>query len=93
MSELGLIERINREIMHPLGLAISRNPKTGMSEHIFVADDGFFEYGNIESTVISDEEVIQNLKVTLSNHTEIKMYFSGYQPKRTLTNLDPPGDD
>ncbi|MGL4713082.1 MAG: DUF7415 domain-containing protein [Shewanella sp.] len=25
MSELGLIERINREILHPLGLAVSRN--------------------------------------------------------------------
>ncbi|WP_436718977.1 DUF7415 domain-containing protein, partial [Vibrio cholerae] len=29
MSELGLIEKINREILHPLGLAITRNVETG----------------------------------------------------------------
>lgn len=38
MSELGLVERINREICHPLGLAISRNPETGFSEWISVKD-------------------------------------------------------
>lgn len=56
MSELGLIERINREILHPLGLAISRNPENGCSEAIFVADDGVWEYGNVPTTVLSDEE-------------------------------------
>lgn len=35
MSELGLIERINREILHPIGLAISRNPDTGSSDSVF----------------------------------------------------------
>lgn len=39
-SELGLIERINTEILHPLGLAISRNPDTGFSESLYISDDG-----------------------------------------------------
>lgn len=32
MSELGLIYKINKDILHPLGLAISRNPDNGFSE-------------------------------------------------------------
>lgn len=44
MSELGLLRRINRDILHPLGLAISRNPKTGCSEEILIASDGEWEY-------------------------------------------------
>lgn len=43
-SELGLIERINTEVLHPLGLAMSRNPLTGHSESILVADDKLFTY-------------------------------------------------
>lgn len=44
MSELGLIEHINRLFLHPLGLAISRDPSTGHSTQILVADDGVWEY-------------------------------------------------
>lgn len=44
ISELGLLEKINREIMHPIGLALSRNPETGVSERALVADDGVWEY-------------------------------------------------
>lgn len=55
MSDLGLVERINREVLHPLGLAMTRNPETGFSESVLVADDGFFEYSeDLETTVISD---------------------------------------
>jgi hypothetical protein len=43
-SELGLIRKINRYILHPLGLAMSRNPDNGHSECILVADDGIFNY-------------------------------------------------
>jgi hypothetical protein len=66
LSELGLIERINREILHPLGLAVSREPESGHSTTIFVADDGFWEYDeNLESTVLPDEEVKTRLKLML----------------------------
>jgi hypothetical protein len=44
LAELGLMARINQEILHPLGLAVSRNPETGRSDHIFVSDDGVYEY-------------------------------------------------
>ena len=44
MSKLGLIERINREILHPLGLAVSRTVETGVSEQILIADDKKWEY-------------------------------------------------
>ncbi len=58
MSDLGLIRRINEWILHPIGLAISRDPKTGVSEHIFVAPDGFFEYAEDGKPALGDEEKI-----------------------------------
>ncbi|WP_162207190.1 DUF7415 domain-containing protein [Shewanella sp. SE1] len=58
MSELGLIERINRELLHPLGLAVSRNPETGISDHVFVADDGVWTYAStIKPKSLSDDEI------------------------------------
>ncbi len=44
MSDLGLIVRINNEILHPLGLALSRNPSAGTSEVVLIAPDGKWEY-------------------------------------------------
>lgn len=44
MSKLGLIVRINTEILHPLGLALSRDPMTGYSEAVLIAPDGKWEY-------------------------------------------------
>lgn len=58
MSELGLIERINREILHPLGLAISRDPETGSSDSVLIAEDGVWEYdAGMKSGVLNDSEV------------------------------------
>lgn len=44
ISRLGLHERINCEIMHPLGLAIFRVVETGISPGAYVSPDGVFEY-------------------------------------------------
>lgn len=56
MSELGLIEKINTEILHPLGLAISRNPETGVSAAILISDEGEWEYGpDMESTILPND--------------------------------------
>lgn len=44
ISDRGLLVRINREIMHPLGLAVARNPETGLSPGAVVSDDGPFVY-------------------------------------------------
>lgn len=57
-SELGLIERINREILHPLGLAMSRNVETGTSDNLLVANDGIWHYDpKMKTTIKSDDEV------------------------------------
>ncbi|WP_136487840.1 hypothetical protein [Vibrio sp. H11] len=71
MSELGLLERINKEILHPLGLAVSRNVETGVSEDVFVADDGVWEYPtDMESGVLSDSEVKQKLSEMVNEQDE-----------------------
>ncbi|MGN2381298.1 DUF7415 domain-containing protein [Pseudomonas sp. Marseille-Q5299] len=44
ISRRGLLVRINREIMHPLGLAICRDPETGLSPGAVVSDDGAWVY-------------------------------------------------
>lgn len=44
ISRRGLIERINREIMHPLGLAVCREVETGQSPGALVSQDGPFCY-------------------------------------------------
>jgi len=62
MSELGLIVRINKEILHPLGLALSRNTETGSSDAVLVADDGAWEYSKNEDLPNFD---IQHVKATL----------------------------
>lgn len=70
MSQLGLIRRINTEILHPLGLAISRN-LDGTSSQILVASDGVFEYGDIHP-VVTDDEVRQKLQVLLGGKNEVQ---------------------
>jgi len=44
LSRRGLIERINREILHSQGLAMFRDPATGVSAGALVAPDGQWEY-------------------------------------------------
>lgn len=44
ISKRGLLVRINREIMHPLGLAIFRNEESGVSEGAVIAPDGIWTY-------------------------------------------------
>lgn len=68
MSELGLIQLINDALLHPLGLAISRNPKTGFSEFIVVADDGYFTYfPEIEPVTIDKEQITAKIAELLKN--------------------------
>lgn len=50
ISRRGLLERINREIMHPLGLAICREVETGVSPGALVSDDGPFVYPDVAAT-------------------------------------------
>ena len=58
LAELGLLERINREVLHPLGLAACRDPESGVSKCALISDDGEWEYApDIESKIINDDEV------------------------------------
>lgn len=59
LSALGLIVRINAEILHPLGLAIFRDPASGISAGAMIAPDGKWEYA---------PDVIEGLRVRLSDH-------------------------
>lgn len=44
LSRRGLLVRINREILHPLGLSVCRDPATGLSPGAVVSDDGVWVY-------------------------------------------------
>ena len=68
LSELGLHERINREILHPLGLAITRNPETGHSEGALIADDGIWEYApTLKTTILPNDEVKKQIEKLKEN--------------------------
>lgn len=63
-SALGLIQRINKEILHPLGLAMTRNAKTGTSDSLLVADDGIWHYADdvVMKPILSNQEVQDKIK-------------------------------
>lgn len=63
-SELGLIQRINKEILHPMGLAMTRDAKTGTSPDLLVADDGVWEYApDVKlKPILTNQEVQDKIK-------------------------------
>lgn len=68
-AELGLLERINREILHPLGLAACRDVYSGHSPSLIVSDDGVWEFDPaLKSKIISDDEVKSRLSEILEYH-------------------------
>ena len=58
LSRRGLLVRINREILHPLGLAICRDVETGKSPGAVVSDDGPFCYAEDPQVNTADVAVI-----------------------------------
>lgn len=62
VSKFGLLERINSEILHPMGLAICLN-SNGVSEGVLVSIDGVFEYpeDNSDRPKLTDEEIKSNI--------------------------------
>ncbi|EHX3046545.1 hypothetical protein K6S25_001998 [Salmonella enterica] len=46
LSALGLIVRINKEILHPMGLALFRDPESGVSDGALIAPDGKWHYAD-----------------------------------------------
>jgi hypothetical protein len=49
LSRRGLLERINREILHPIGLAACRSPKSGISPGALIAPDGQWSFADSPS--------------------------------------------
>lgn len=66
ISNLGLLQRINREVMHPLGLAIYRD-EDGTSDGALVADNGVWEYSpEVTNRILSDEDVVTAINKLLN---------------------------
>lgn len=61
-SERGLIARINTEILHPLGLAMIRNPENGVSPGLIVAD-GAEPFAYAQGYEASGEELFTFLMI------------------------------
>lgn len=61
MAKLGLIKKINNEILHPMGLAISYHRTTGFSEKIILSMDQVFEYSE-KTEMVPDEEIERKVK-------------------------------
>ena len=61
MSSLGLIKRINEQVLHPLGLAMTRNPETGSSDYVLIAPNGVFQYDETIKgrSTLTDEQIKQ----------------------------------
>ena len=62
LSEFGLIYKINKEVLHPLGLALSREPNMNVSFGCIVAQDDIWEYPPATETVHEEnyEKFINN---------------------------------
>jgi hypothetical protein len=73
ISDLGLLQRINKEVMHPLGLAIYRNPEDGNSPGALVADDGVWEYSpEMTNRMLSNDEVAAKVQQLLAQEKQIE---------------------
>jgi hypothetical protein len=70
LSQLGLVELINRETLHPLGLAITIDPETGISKKIIVSPDGGFHYKHIKPELLSDDVITKRLNEILLGRTD-----------------------
>lgn len=78
LSQMGLIERINREILHPLGLAMARDVVAGISPYAVIAPDGHWAYeSNRASLIKPDDEVRRMIEAHVAATNQIT--YSGYR--------------
>lgn len=57
LSELGLVERINRQILFPMGLAVTRITSSGVSPGCVVSDGGQFYFTGETKDVLTDDQI------------------------------------
>lgn len=60
-SKLNLISYLNYEILHPMGLAIARDPDTGNSPGLLIASDLEFEYPEGHNNEVDPVKVRETL--------------------------------
>lgn len=81
LSELGLLERFNREILHPLGIAAFFNPETGQSGGALISNDGEFEYApNMPTKITPNDEVRAKIKAHVDSKVGVTQCDSGNEP-------------
>lgn len=68
-SKRGLIERINTEVLHPIGLAMFREVETGLSPGLLISEDGAWEYAKGTST----KEQLQQARKMLKEARKIML--------------------
>ena len=74
IADLGLLQRINREIMNPLGLAVYRDPSNGTSGGAMIADDGVWEYSpEITNKILDDDEVVVRVSEMVENYKQMEL--------------------
>lgn len=66
LSQMGAIFYINREYLHPIGLAICRNPETSDSPYLLESDDGSWEY---DEATIAEQLPLVNRFFSHLNYT------------------------
>ncbi|WP_249648451.1 DUF7415 domain-containing protein [Pectobacterium carotovorum] len=71
ISRRGLLVRINSEIMHPIGLAIFRDPDSGQSGGALVADDGVWQYEQNFLASVTASSAMENAEKAQTLATEI----------------------
>lgn len=73
-STLGLIERINSELLHPLGLAMCRDVSTGVSPYLLVAEDKVWTYSPDFKPlpVLRSEEIHQIIELNVNQQNEVQ---------------------
>ena len=76
LSEWGLIYKINKEVLHPLGLALTRELETPISKGAVISPDLKFEY--------TDDVVQRNeakLNAFIENREQILCDLLGLKPE------------
>lgn len=77
LSKLGLIYKINHEVLHPLGLALGYNPDVGNSDGAFLSDDKWEYTPEIEQKGSEKYEAFLAKKIEGMTTAEIVKLIKG----------------
>ncbi|QHJ78820.1 MAG: hypothetical protein [Caudoviricetes sp.] len=75
LSRMGLIFKINKEILHPLGLAISYDKDVGDSEGAIIAEDGKWEFSAKSEAIGYERLEILNEQIKTKTIQEVVKFY------------------